>query len=272
MRPTASFTLPCSSVRKRRLANAGFTVVELAIVLAIIGLVIGGVLAGRSLIAASEVNSVISDTNKYRAATATFRNKYLALPGDFSSATKFWGDTGACPGNNGTNTGTCNGNGDGNVPWANWLAYNDATISASASNEMYRFWQHLSLAGVLGGQYTGVTNSTSSIGDTVVPGKNMPGTRLSGFFAMYAFLPNGSTQLKHWLLFYGIDPTVGPVNPEQAASIDRKADDGLPGTGSVQTNVPAGYPNCVTTNDPVTAQYNISNTSYPYCGLWFTLE
>ena len=56
--------------------SAGFTLIELSIVLVIIGLIIGGVLVGRDLIAAAQVRAQISQIEKYQTAVNTFRGKY----------------------------------------------------------------------------------------------------------------------------------------------------------------------------------------------------
>ena len=56
--------------------NQGFSLVELAIVLVIIGLITGGILTGQELIRASELNSVASDYNKVKTAINTFQLKY----------------------------------------------------------------------------------------------------------------------------------------------------------------------------------------------------
>jgi cytochrome bd ubiquinol oxidase subunit II len=64
--------------------HAGFTLVELAISLVIIGLIVGGVLAGQGLIKAATVRSVVSDIERYNAAATTFRSKFGGLPGDLA--------------------------------------------------------------------------------------------------------------------------------------------------------------------------------------------
>ena len=62
--------------------RGGFTLIELSIVLVIIGLLAGGVLVGRDLIAAAALRSQITQIEKYNAAANTFRAKYGFLPGD----------------------------------------------------------------------------------------------------------------------------------------------------------------------------------------------
>lgn len=88
----------------------GFSLIELSIMLVILGLLVGAVTAGQSLIRASELRSVTTDIERYRAGIATFRDKYFGLPGDLLNATSFWGkDNTNCPTHTGTNAtpGTC---------------------------------------------------------------------------------------------------------------------------------------------------------------------
>lgn len=69
----------------------GFTLVELAIVLVIIGLIVGGVLVGQDLIKAAEIRATISDIQKYTTGANAFRTKYNGIPDDLlsTSATNF---------------------------------------------------------------------------------------------------------------------------------------------------------------------------------------
>lgn len=66
--------------------QAGFTLVELSIVLVIIGLIVGGVLAGQDMIKAAEIRATIAQVEEFNTATNTFRDKYRALPGDIAQA------------------------------------------------------------------------------------------------------------------------------------------------------------------------------------------
>jgi prepilin-type N-terminal cleavage/methylation domain-containing protein len=98
--------------------NKGFTLVELAIVIVIIGLLVGGVLAGQELIAQAKVRSDIKRIMQIKAVSATFYSKYNAVPGDFNKANLMLGTTGA------------NGNGDGQIQM----------------DESQFFWYHLNAA------------------------------------------------------------------------------------------------------------------------------
>ena len=121
-----------------RVSSQAFSLVELSIVLVILGLLVGGVLSGQSLIRAAELRSVTRDITRYTTATYTFRDKYFSIPGDMTSATSFWGtDNVSCP-NGGGSTGTCNGNGDGAIG-------DPAGVGNICENQ--EFWRQLGLAG-----------------------------------------------------------------------------------------------------------------------------
>ena len=66
----------------RRRAQSGFTLVEIAIVLVIIGLLLGGVLKGQELIENGRVKSAAADMNGITAAYNSYLDRYRKLPGD----------------------------------------------------------------------------------------------------------------------------------------------------------------------------------------------
>src|SRR5574337_583394 len=71
----------------------GFTLVEIAVVLVIIGLLLGGVLKGQELIAQAKIRNVANDFNGLTAAIYSYQDRYRALPGDDSRATSRWTQT-----------------------------------------------------------------------------------------------------------------------------------------------------------------------------------
>lgn len=137
--------------------NRLLPLVELSIVLVIIGLLVGGVLAGKSLIRASELRAVSAEYARYHTAVMAFRDKYFALPGDMPNATNVWGTASNCPGSHlqpSTDATTCNGNAN---------SYIDSVAGAGLGNEYFRFWQHLQNAGLVEGRLSGVRGIDSSI-------------------------------------------------------------------------------------------------------------
>jgi len=255
---------------------AGFTLIELSIVLVVIGLLVGGVLVGRDLIRTAELRAVISERESFQTATQSFRLKYNALPGDFASAESIWGSDANCPNtpaNNQPKTETCNGNGDGKVADA-------LTGSPDTQYESARYWQHLAAAGLVHGAFTGATGAASSY--TSVVGVNVPESTLGGKTG-YAVLDLGNPASDPlWGLFYfpgHYGPTYhfgkefagltygAALTPGDAYVIDAKIDDGRPGTGSVMTIKPPTM-TCASSTLPETATY-LLDVSDQRCMLLF---
>ena len=247
--------------------RTAFSLVELSIVLVILGLLVGGVLSGQSLIRASELRAVTSEYQRYTTAMGTFKDKYFALPGDFNNATAFWGTAAACPGISTTAAGgTCNGDGTGQI-----------TQSAPSSNEVFRFWQHLALAGLVEGNYTGTSADTTATNVTFTFGTNAPKSKMSngGWGAYYmGTIPITDTT---WfdgtygnIFFFGANggtnsfPTGVILKPEEAWNIDTKLDDGTPATGLVRTAEAGGGANASTgcSDTPASAAVSLANSNY----------
>lgn len=246
-----------------------FSLVELSIVLVILGLLTGGILAGQSLIRASELRSITNDFTRYTTAVYSFRSKYNALPGDITNASAFWG---AADGNDGTGadciavvstTGaTCNGNGDGNI--------SEATATTV---EIYRAWQQLANAGLIEGSYTGVNGPGGSNWSSVI-GTNIPATRISnGGFAIHSGF-SATANANYFDGTYKIRLMVGSstpnntvssplLRPEEVWGIDTKMDDGKPGYGIIQNlkSTAASTPGCTTTDIRSTAEYSLTNSA-----------
>ncbi len=236
-----------SSRRITSPSRQAFTLIEMSVVLVIIGLIVGGIMVGREIVHASEINSILADATRIRTAMMTFQLKYKALPGDMPNATSYWGAATGCP--DGTN-GTCNGNGDSNIDTGTWWTSN---------SEFYRFWQHLSLSGMMPGNYTGVTNSTSAASSAVIIGTNMMPNKMNGMFGAYSASDTFHLQT-NVIGTWGSDPTQMSFSPADAKTLDSKADDGRPGTGVVTTNVASTAGSCVDVVMPSSAKYLVSNS------------
>lgn len=109
----------------------GFTLVEIAIVLVVIGLLLGGVLKGQELLENGRIRKALNDFNTIAAATFTYQDRYRRLPGDDDEASRFTGVTAS------TEEGDDNGliGSDGTT--------SDAWDSSTANDESRLFWLHL---------------------------------------------------------------------------------------------------------------------------------
>jgi prepilin-type N-terminal cleavage/methylation domain-containing protein len=83
--PPMLCTLANYGARTRR-KSAGFSLVELAIVLVIVGLLLGGILNGRTVIRSAQIQDRIKSLNEMTAAAKQFKDRYGMWPGDYSNA------------------------------------------------------------------------------------------------------------------------------------------------------------------------------------------
>lgn len=226
--------------------RSAFTLLELSIVLVIIGLITGGVIAGKSLIEAAQLQAVISEVNQMKVAIQTFQMKYDDIPGDMTNAWDYWGLDCAA------NANTCNGNGDGSM----------------AHDDEFMAWRHLNLAGVLPGSYTGLVIS----GVRVIIGENVPASSMEG--GGYAFHVS-SDDVGNSILAGTIDDRriIGPLfTPAQASAIDTKMDDGKAWYGRVESYNGLGASHCTY------ADYHANPGAYrfsydtPQCRMLFDLD
>ncbi|MDP1651755.1 MAG: prepilin-type N-terminal cleavage/methylation domain-containing protein [Rhodocyclaceae bacterium] len=118
--------------------QSGFTLVEIAIVLVIIGLLLGGVLKGQELINSAKVKNFAQDFRNIPLFIYGFQDKYKALPGDDAAVAAHLGAA-AQPGAVGTV-----GNGVINGDWF-------STDTSAAAPESVIFWQHVRLANLASG-------------------------------------------------------------------------------------------------------------------------
>jgi len=126
---------------RNKARQAGFTLVEIAIVLVIIGLLLGGVLKGQEMIENARTKSVVNDMKAIQAAFNGYIDRYRAMPGDEAAATmnaRGWTGTAGAPG------GTA-GNGVLNVAVAQTFT------GGGAATEVAAFWRAMRGSGLLAG-------------------------------------------------------------------------------------------------------------------------
>lgn len=189
------------------------------------------------MIRAAELRSVANDTQRYMTAVQTFRDKYMAIPGDMGNATRFWGDNNSACADaaiaNGT-PGTCSGNANGTIDYAS---------APNTTGENFQFWNQLALAGLIEGSFTGISGSGTNRDS--IRGSNIPASRIStaafgteyhGNVTASAYLYDGSYGNA---FIFGAraanNPPETPIlRPEELWNIDTKMDDGIAISGKVR--------------------------------------
>jgi prepilin-type N-terminal cleavage/methylation domain-containing protein len=148
--------------------QTGFTLVEIAIVLVIIGLLLGGILKGQEMINQAKIKNVISDFNGIAAAYYGYQDRYRAIPGDDGGAAGRWTAAAA-------NIGAATGDGNGTVAGK----YNNPVTAPAESN---LFWNHLRLAGFVSGTGGSQPNNaaTGMIGVETGDGAAVPAPAMVG--------------------------------------------------------------------------------------------
>ncbi len=235
----------------------GFSLVELAIVLVIMGLLVAGAVAGKEILQISKLRGVISEVQKYKVAIESFQQTYEGLPGDIKNATSYWGAAADCVAPYTSELGkTCNGNGDG------WVGSDDV----EDNTEPYTAWTQLSLAKIIAGNYSGA-------GTEAVVGVNSPkstsfdggGYSFSYHAAPWSYEDSLSRRFPANYLMYGKshatrnDVLTVAVSPADALYIDSKMDDGTPDFGDVLSGTGDGATGVCVTGSAPNIIYSTSN-------------
>jgi prepilin-type N-terminal cleavage/methylation domain-containing protein len=219
-----------SAFSTRKSSEAGFTLVEIAIVLVIIGLLLGGILKGQEMIAQARIKNAINDFNGITVAITSYQDRYRALPGDDKGASTRWAAPGPAP---------ADGNGDGTVQGL----YNDATLTT----ESHLFWQHLRIAGFVPGATTGAA--------ATLPPQNAVGG-LTGVETGVSTV-NG-------LGFTALIVCSSNVPDKVAIALDTQIDDGSPQTGQVRAQLQTAA-NPATAAAPATSYVETGVGQYLVC-------
>jgi prepilin-type N-terminal cleavage/methylation domain-containing protein len=195
--------------------QSGFTLVEIAIVLVIIGLLLGGILKGQELINSAKVKNLANDFRVIPTYIYAYQDKFKSLPGDdsqASGATGHLGATCAAPCANGDGNGVING------PWK----------PTANGDETQQFWAHVRIANLAAGPTTWAALGTA---DPFTP-KNAVGGQIGISSATSAQIQVTGMTGTYQVCSAGI---LGKF----AKQLDVQMDDGDPTTGSMRS-VPDG--------------------------------
>jgi len=186
----------------------GFTLIEIAIVLVIIGLLLGGVLKGQELIQSARVRNLISQQDGTKAAYFGFLDRFRALPGDYNQAAANISCTPACQ----------NGNNNGRI---------EDIAGGGTIDEHIAAWEHLSKAGFINGSYTYAAGAETTATAPTNPYARYLRVVYDNVYGSAAPAPAARHNLK----------TGNQIPSDIMAEIDRKIDDGNPVGGTFQFSV-----------------------------------
>ncbi len=206
--------------------QGGFTLVEIAIVLVIIGLLLGGVLKGQELISQAKIKNVSNDLNGLTVAIYGYQDRYKRLPGDDPGQVR-WLVGG---------TALTAGNGD-NVLSGGYASTTD-------TDETRKFWLNLRLSGFVAGDTSSVANGSTQ---PLNAAGGIVGVQSSGFGLVGTIVCTGSLPAKI------------------AQAIDSQIDDGNATTGNVRALIEGTPPTVVTTTAPTVNYVDNASNLYVLC-------
>lgn len=177
----------------------GFTLVEIAIVLVIIGLLLGGVLKGQELINSAKVKNLANDFRSVPTFVYAYQDKFRALPGDDRDAV---GHVGAAAGSNGDANGRIDGN------------WNAEPVAGACASESCRFWDH-------------VRRANLATGSLVLDANYFPRNSEGGLVGV-----TGTAPIPGWTGNFFVCST--NIQGRFARQLDLTMDDGNTATGNVR--------------------------------------
>lgn len=198
----------------------GFTLVEIAIVLVIIGLLLGGILKGQEMITQAKIKNVMADFSGISAAYHGYQDRYRAIPGDDPGATRWPNGLVATSGTAGN--GVVSGTYNNSCP----------ALLVVGSPESCHFWAHLRLAGFVSGT-----------------GGNQPFNALTGMIGVQTgdgAVATGQTMLDAQTPpqgFSGLIICSSNITDKIAIAVDTQMDDGIGNTGTVRALLHTAGPN-----------------------------
>jgi prepilin-type N-terminal cleavage/methylation domain-containing protein len=181
----------------------GFSLVEIAIVLVIVGLLVGGVLKAQEMILNAKIKKIESDNAGIVTALHTYQDRYGLMPGDDDGASQRFSLY--TDGNNDPAPGDINGNGNGTLDGA-WVG--------AANTETANFWKHLRASGLIPGGGDDDTQPNNAYGGII-------GVRDES------------------LLIAGHVVVFGSIEGQIARILEARLDDSIPSSGRIQSDLTA---------------------------------
>jgi prepilin-type N-terminal cleavage/methylation domain-containing protein len=212
----------------------GFTLVEIAIVLVIIGLLLGGILKGQEMITQAKIKNVVADFSGVSAAYYGYQDRYRAIPGDDPNAATRW--AAAVP-------AVVAGDGNGVVAGT----WNNGGAICTTAVEACKWWHHLRQAGFVSGS-----------------GPQQPFNAVTGLLGVQTgdgvAAPTGPIMGG----FSGLIICSGNLPDKIAIAVDTQMDDGIPATGTVRGDLQTA-PNPNLDNVPAATYAETGTNVYVLC-------
>lgn len=188
----------------------GFTLVEIAIVLVIIGLLLGGILKGQELINSARVRNLADSTSGIQAAYFGFIDRYRRVPGDWDQTTAGNAIGGAI---------LTGGDNNGRL----------STVAGNVWQEPNALWEHLSKAGFINGSYTGGGGLEPTTANSAAPFNPFNSAIVMARTNDYLDTTSAALPVRLHLI-------VGRGTPvDIARELDTKLDDSNPETGNLRS-------------------------------------
>ncbi len=241
--------------------QAGFTIIEIALVFIVISLLIGGVLKGQQMIHVSQLHHLIDQSSGVHEAYYEFIDRFQTIPGDMSCSDAV-AKIGTQVSSDNCSSSNIGGNEDGHI---------ENLVEASA------VWAHLSASQFLKGSYAGnaatVDAYKAGVTNGNIPANGFQGPILLAHMSNYID-GNATTVTKRLAYSYGANIPVPLLR-----DLDQKLDDGLPDTGTVRSvstasptttsliegvveyTTTAGTDDCLNKTDPVSWDVDSDNQS-----------
>ncbi|MCC6611460.1 MAG: prepilin-type N-terminal cleavage/methylation domain-containing protein [Burkholderiales bacterium] len=219
--------------------ESGFTLVEIAIVLVIIGLLLGGILKGQEMITQARIKNVTNDFNGTTAAYFSYQDRYKAVPGDDGNADQRWASFGAKKGGaDGSISGLYR-----DTPPADPTAM---TVN-NTQGESLNFWWHLRAAGFIPGPTQGAGAATQ------------PNNAVGGIVGVQngAFAAPGNLT--------GLVVCSSNIPDKIASAVDTQLDDQRSNAGSMRAYKQSASNEDVSAVTPATAYVEDGATQYIIC-------